>query len=68
MYESITAIKEPRMLAWRSHIDGAVQIVKARGRANMCSTKTGTLLFNAVRHQLISRTLSTGTPLPFGAD
>ncbi|KAK3386880.1 hypothetical protein B0H63DRAFT_141793 [Podospora didyma] len=68
MYEYITGFKEPHMLAWRSHIDGAVQIVRDRGRAEMCSTKTGTLLFNAVRNRLISRSLSAGMPLPFGVD
>jgi len=41
------------MLAWRSHIDGAVDIVKARGGRKMCHTKTGTHLFNAVRHLLV---------------
>lgn len=53
LYETITAIKESRMLAWRSHIDGAVNIVQTRGR-EMCRTKTGALLFGAVRHQIVS--------------
>ena len=53
LYESITAIKESRMLAWRSHIDGAVNIVKTRGREQMCQTRMGTLLFVAVRHHLV---------------
>ena len=53
LYETITARKESRMLAWRSHIDGAVNIVKTRGR-EMCKTKTGALLFGAVRHQIVS--------------
>ncbi len=52
--KNITAIKETRMLAWRSHIDGAVHIVKTRGREEMCSTRMGTLLFTAVRHHLVS--------------
>ncbi|KAK3684190.1 hypothetical protein B0T22DRAFT_271386 [Podospora appendiculata] len=68
LYESITAVKESRMLAWRSHIMGALQIVKSRGREEMYRTKTGTILFNAVRHQLISRTLSAGIPPPLGVD
>ncbi|KAK5661047.1 hypothetical protein OQA88_12426 [Cercophora sp. LCS_1] len=68
MYEGITAVKSSRFLAWRSHIDGAVDIVRARGRAEMCSTKTGSHLFHAVRHQLISRTLSSGVAPPNGAD
>ncbi|KAK4195245.1 putative transcriptional regulatory protein [Triangularia verruculosa] len=68
LYESITANKESRMLAWRSHIDGAVNIIKLRGRDDICRTKTGALLFAAVRHQLVSRTLSSGMPIPFGTD
>jgi hypothetical protein len=54
LLKSITAIKESRMLAWRSHIDGAVNIVKARSRDEMCKTRMGTLLFSAVRHHLAS--------------
>ncbi|KAK3490143.1 uncharacterized protein B0T23DRAFT_318108 [Neurospora hispaniola] len=68
LYESITAIKESRMLAWRSHVDGAIQIVKLRGREQMRSTKTGTLLFQAVRHQVLGRALTSGTPPPLGSD
>ncbi|KAK0670874.1 putative transcriptional regulatory protein [Cercophora samala] len=68
LYESITANKESRMLAWRSHIDGAVNIIRSRGRDEICQTKTGALLFAAVRHQLVSRTLSSGMPIPFGTD
>ncbi|KAK3340014.1 hypothetical protein B0T25DRAFT_561090 [Lasiosphaeria hispida] len=68
LYESITAIKSAQMLTWQSHVDGAAHIVKARGRAQMCRTKTGTLLFNAVRHQLISRSLSASKLPPLGAD
>lgn len=68
LYESITANRESRMLAWRSHIDGAVNIIKSRGRDDICRTKTGALLFSAVRHQLVSRTLSSGMPIPFGTN
>ncbi|GAB1313646.1 White-opaque regulator 1 [Madurella fahalii] len=68
LYESITAIGESRMLAWRSHIDGAIDLVKTRGREQLCRTKTGYLLFTAVRHHLVSRTLSSVLPLPLGAD
>lgn len=49
------------MLAWRSHIDGAVNIVRTRGREQMCRTKTGMLLFTAVRHHLVTFSL---LPLP----
>jgi hypothetical protein len=41
------------MLAWRTHIDGAVHIVKTRGREAMFRTRMGTLLFTAVRHNLV---------------
>jgi hypothetical protein len=41
------------MLAWRSHIDGAVRIVQTRGREEMCRTRLGTLLFTAVRHHVV---------------
>ncbi|KAL1839715.1 hypothetical protein VTJ49DRAFT_1220 [Mycothermus thermophilus] len=68
LYENITAHRESRMLAWRTHIDGAVNIVKTRGRDEMCQTRVGKVLFNAVRHYLISRTLSSGAPLPFGSE
>ncbi|KAL2195646.1 hypothetical protein P885DRAFT_39720 [Corynascus similis CBS 632.67] len=68
LYESITAFKESRTLAWRSHIDGAVHIVMTRGRAEMCRTRIGTLLFTAVRHHLASRVVSSGMPVPFGTD
>ncbi|KAK3898523.1 white-opaque regulator 1 [Staphylotrichum tortipilum] len=68
LYENITAIKETRMLAWRSHIDGAVHIIKTRGREEMCRTRMGTLLFTAVKHHLVSRVLSSGLSLPFGVD
>ncbi|KAL2265136.1 hypothetical protein VTJ83DRAFT_6236 [Remersonia thermophila] len=68
LYENITARKESGMLAWRTHIDGAVNIVKTRGRDELCQTPTGKVLFNSVRHHLISRTLSSGAPVPFGSD
>lgn len=68
LYESITASKNIGLLAWRSHIDGAVDIVKARGGRNMCSTEIGTHLFNAVRHLLLSRMLSAGVAPPVGVD
>jgi hypothetical protein len=42
------------MLAWRSHIDGAVHIVKTRGREDLCRTRMGTLLFTAVRQHVVS--------------
>ncbi|KAJ2904659.1 negative acting factor [Zalerion maritima] len=55
---NITA-KQMGMLAWGSHTEGAIQIVKQRGRKQL-RTKTGLLLFIAVRTQMIIHTLSTG--------
>jgi hypothetical protein len=48
--QSITAKKE--MFAWRSHIEGAVQIVQNRGPRKIRS-RVEKLLFNAVRLQLV---------------
>lgn len=50
------------MLAWRSHIDGAVHIIKTRGRDEMCRTRLGSLLFTAVRHHLVC--LRDHEPIP----
>lgn len=58
LFENITA-KQMGMLAWGSHIEGAIQLVKQRGRKQL-RTKTGLLLFIAVRTQMIIHTLSTG--------
>lgn len=52
LFESITA-KQMTEFAWGSHTEGAIQIVKARGRKQL-RTKTGLLLFIAVRTQLVS--------------
>ena len=65
--KTITAIKDSRMLAWRSHIDGAVNIVKTRGREAMCRTRMGSLLFNAVRHNLVRRRCVMNHPLYMAA-
>lgn len=40
-------------LAWGSHVEGAIQLVKARGRDQL-RTKLGLQLFVAVRTQLVS--------------
>ncbi|KAK3989668.1 hypothetical protein QBC44DRAFT_358970 [Cladorrhinum sp. PSN332] len=66
MFENITA-KQPNGCAWGSHIQGAVQIVKARGKKQL-KTKTGLQLFIAVRTQLIIQALTSSTPPPLGAD
>lgn len=41
------------LFAWGSHTEGAVQLVKSRGREQL-RTKTGLLLFIAVRTQMVS--------------
>ncbi|KAL3954958.1 hypothetical protein ACCO45_010521 [Purpureocillium lilacinum] len=58
LFENISA-KSLGMMAWSSHIEGAVQLVKTRGPAQL-STKTGMDLFVAVRTQMIIHSLSTG--------
>lgn len=60
MFESVTAAKEVGLLAWRTHIEGAMHLVRARGQ-EMVQSKNSVLLFNAVRMQIIARTLSSGT-------
>lgn len=52
MFENITA-KTMGMLAWGSHIEGAIQLAKARGRKQL-ETKVGLDLFVAVRTQMVS--------------
>jgi hypothetical protein len=51
LFENITA-KQLGMLAWGSHIEGAIQLVKQRGRKQL-RTRTGLLLFIAVRTQMV---------------
>ncbi|RDA89397.1 hypothetical protein CP532_6148 [Ophiocordyceps camponoti-leonardi (nom. inval.)] len=57
LFESITSRKG--MYAWSSHIEGAIELVKARG-PDQLKTKTGLDLFIAVRVQMIIHSLSTG--------
>jgi hypothetical protein len=58
MFENITA-KQMGDFAWGSHVEGAIQIVKARGRRQL-RTKTGLNLFIAVRTQLVSSSSPAG--------
>lgn len=51
LYENISA-RQMGMLAWGSHIEGAIQLVKARGRS-ILNTQTGRWLFIAVRTQMV---------------
>ncbi|ROV92767.1 hypothetical protein VMCG_09081 [Cytospora schulzeri] len=67
LFEKITAAKEIGMLAWRTHIEGAMQLVRSRGK-EMVRSKVSVLLFNAVRMQIIARTLSSGTSTGMGVN
>ncbi|OAA45018.1 Zn(2)-C6 fungal-type DNA-binding domain protein [Metarhizium rileyi] len=66
LFENITA-KTLGMLAWSSHIEGAVQLVKSRGQEQLQS-KIGLDLFMAVRTQMIIHALSTGKPPTLDVD
>ncbi|KAL1865007.1 hypothetical protein Daus18300_007354 [Diaporthe australafricana] len=67
LFEKITAAKEIGLLAWRTHIEGAMHLVRSRGR-EMVQNKDSVLLFNAVRLQIIARTLSSGTSSVMGVN
>ncbi|KAL2170403.1 hypothetical protein VTG60DRAFT_4889 [Thermothelomyces hinnuleus] len=66
MFETITATQLDN-LAWGSHVEGAIQLVKARGRSQL-KTKIGLQLFIAVRTQLVIHSLSTGNAPAMGAE
>lgn len=66
LFENITA-KKMGMFAWGSHTEGAIQLVKIRGRKQL-RTKTGFQLFIAVRTQMIIHSLSTATPPVMGVE
>ncbi|RDA82853.1 hypothetical protein CP532_0951 [Ophiocordyceps camponoti-leonardi (nom. inval.)] len=66
LFENISA-KHVGMLAWGSHIEGAVQLAKARGRKQL-RTKVGLAMFIAVRTQMIIHCLSTSKSPTMGAD
>lgn len=53
LYENISN-HQMGMLAWGSHTEGAIQLVKARGKKQV-KTRTGLGLFIAVRTQMVSR-------------
>ncbi|PHH81230.1 hypothetical protein CDD83_3636 [Cordyceps sp. RAO-2017] len=66
LFENITA-RHVGMLAWGSHIEGAIQLAKARGRKQL-RTKVGLAMFIAVRTQMIIHSLSTSKSPVMGAD
>lgn len=55
------------VFSWGSHIEGAISLVKSRGRKQL-RTKTGLLLFIAVRTQMIIHTLTSGKSPIMGVD
>lgn len=61
LFENITA-KHVGTLAWGSHIEGALELVRRRGRKQLRS-KLGLLLFVAVRTQMV-RMISAPSPSP----
>jgi len=65
-YENITA-RKIGMLSWGSHIEGAMQIVKARGKKQL-QGEVGRLLFVSVRAMMIVHAITSGQPPPMGAD
>ncbi|UNI17361.1 hypothetical protein JDV02_003707 [Purpureocillium takamizusanense] len=66
LFENITA-RQLGMLAWGSHIEGAIQLARARGRKQL-RTKVGLAMFIAVRTQMIIHSLSTSKSPVMGAD
>ncbi|KAJ4255036.1 hypothetical protein NW762_009840 [Fusarium torreyae] len=66
LFENITA-KQLGMLAWGSHIEGAIQLVRAREKKQI-QTRTGLALFVATRTQMIIHTLTTGSPPAMGVE
>ncbi|KXJ90603.1 hypothetical protein Micbo1qcDRAFT_148510 [Microdochium bolleyi] len=65
-YENITA-RRIGTLSWGSHIEGAMHIVKARGKKQLKSD-VGKLLFVSVRAMVIVHAITSGQPPPMGAD
>ncbi|VUC23644.1 unnamed protein product [Clonostachys rosea] len=66
LFENISA-KQLGMLAWGSHTEGAIQLVKARGKKQLQSPN-GLSLFIAVRTQMIIHTLTSGQPPVMGVE
>jgi hypothetical protein len=66
LFENITA-KDLGVMAWGTHVQGAIQVVKNRGKEQFRSA-TGLQLFIAVRVQMLVQTMSTGTPPMYGTE
>ncbi|KAG4436391.1 hypothetical protein IFR05_008114 [Cadophora sp. M221] len=65
-FETVASEKSNAM-AWYSHVDGAVQLVRMRGKKQL-RTKAGYSLFRAVRQQMLICALSGSKPLAMGAE
>ncbi|KAK2596738.1 hypothetical protein QQS21_006193 [Conoideocrella luteorostrata] len=65
LFENITG-KAVGRLAWGSHVDGAMQLVKLRGREQL-QTQLGFDMFITVRMQMIIHSLSSSKPPSMGA-
>ncbi|KAG4026342.1 hypothetical protein MFRU_042g00700 [Monilinia fructicola] len=65
-FETITQEKAS-ITAWGSHVDGAVQIVKMRGKKQL-RTKVGVALFQSVRGQMLVNCLSSSKTPMLGTD
>ncbi|KAH6721138.1 hypothetical protein BKA61DRAFT_467482 [Leptodontidium sp. MPI-SDFR-AT-0119] len=61
------ALEKSNAMAWYSHVDGAVQLVRMRGRKQL-RTKAGYSLFIAVRQQMLVSALSGSKPLTMGTE
>lgn len=66
MFENIAA-KKLGEFAWGSHVEGAIQLVKARGKKQL-QTQTGLQLFIAVRTQQVRQAEKKQTGHPIGLD
>ncbi|CAD6455397.1 43c764f5-66bf-4e82-bdf5-7b8cae458007 [Sclerotinia trifoliorum] len=65
-FETVTQEKTS-ITAWGSHIDGAVQIVKMRGKKQL-RTKVGVALFQSVRGQMLINCLSSSKTPALGTE
>ncbi|PSR76009.1 hypothetical protein BD289DRAFT_447153 [Coniella lustricola] len=66
-FEKITASKENGLLAWRTHIEGAIHIIRQRGK-EMTASKYSAGLFDAIRLNIIARSLSSGSAPAMGLE
>ncbi|EFX00811.1 negative acting factor-like protein [Grosmannia clavigera kw1407] len=66
LFEIITA-KQSGMSAWGSHVQGAIELVRSRGR-NQPKTRTDLSLFIAVRTQMIMHSATSDKPIAMGAE